>query len=268
MTVHNQKSASRPHRESRAVHGKWRIVSEKLLDFILPWQCPGCRRVLKDGGGLCPHCWKELHFIERPYCERLGIPFAYDLGSQAECAQAIANPPAFDRARAAVAFGPVAQRMVHDLKYRDRLDLVSLMAGFMLRAGQDFVEKNPLLVPVPLHRSRLVKRRFNQSAILAEKLADKMGLTHCPQLLLRSRKTRQQVGLDITERQTNVRGAFNVPVQLRPKLSGRRIVLVDDVLTTGATVDACSKVLKRAGASGVDVLTFARVLPSEEILPA
>ncbi len=243
-------------------------MADRLLDFVLPWQCAGCRKILKDGNGLCPDCWKKLYFLERPYCECLGIPFAYDLGNKVLCAQAINDPPSFDRARAAVAFGPVAKRMVHDLKYRDRLDLASLMAGFMLRAGRDFFDTDPLLAAVPLHRHRLLQRRFNQSGVLVQKLAEKTGLGHEPHLLLRTRKTLQQVGLDIKARKKNVQGAFSVSGHLKAQLNGRSIVLIDDVLTTGATVEACSKVLKRAGASSVDVLTFARVLPSEEVLPA
>lgn len=255
---------------SRRGHGNialWRHMTARVLDFILPWRCAGCRKILKDGDGLCPDCWKDLYFLERPYCECLGIPFAYDLGDKMLCAQAISDPPSFDRARAAVAFGPVAQQIVHNLKYRDRLDLASLMAAFMMRAGGDLLKTDPLLVAVPLHRNRLLRRRFNQSDILVRRLAEKTRLNHEPHLLLRTRKTRQQVGLDIGARKKNVRRAFSVSDHFKERLRGRSVVLVDDVLTTGATVEACSKVLKRAGASSVDVLTFARVLPSEEVLP-
>jgi ComF family protein len=178
-------------------------------------------------------------------------------------AEAIANPPPFQRARAAVSYDGVARRMVQGLKYHDRTDLARWMAGWMARAGAELLADADIVVPVPLHRRRFLWRRFNQSAELARALARRSGTTFEPTALLRVKVTRQQVGLGLREREDNVRGAFRVPPEADIKVRGRRVLVVDDVYTTGATVSAVARALKRGGASAVDVLTFARVLPGD-----
>jgi ComF family protein len=230
-----------------------------LVDIGLPALCLACREPVRDNGGLCAACWSKLSFITRPYCERLGIPFAYDPGPGILSMQAIADPPAYGRARAAVRFDEVARSLVHALKYGDRLDLAPPLGRWMARAGQELLAEAGALVPVPLHWRRLWARRFNQSAALANVVAAASGVP-VTTALRRARATPQQVGLSRTERAHNVQGAFLVPAASRPEIAGRRVVVVDDVLTSGATVDACARALLRAGASGVDVLVFARVV--------
>lgn len=225
----------------------------------LPWLCPGCRVPVADRG-LCAACWSQLSFITPPYCQRLGLPFAFSVGEQTLSEEAIARPPAFHRARAAVRYEGVAPRLVHDFKYGDRLDLAPLLGGLMVRAGAPLLTDAEVLVPVPLHWRRLMSRRFNQSAELARILARDTGLPVLPQALTRRRATAQQVGLSRSARASNVQGAFAVPDDARGAIHGRRLILVDDVLTTGATVEACARALTRAGAARVDVLTFARVV--------
>ena len=229
-------------------------------DIAIPPACLLCDRLVDAQGGLCSHCWRQARFIERPYCEVLGLPFAFDQGEGAASARAIADPPPFERLRAVMAYDDRARRLVGALKYADRGDLAPWMAQWMATAGRELIADCDVVVPVPLHRMRLHQRRSNQSAELARNIAHLTALDYEPQALLRHRRTRQQVGLTSLERGRNVQGAFRVDVKRRPAIEARRVLLVDDVHTTGATVRACSRALKRAGAAAIDVLVFASVV--------
>jgi ComF family protein len=235
-----------------------RAVLRTALDIALPPLCPACREPV-EGQALCPACWSKLSFITRPYCERLGIPFVYDPGPGILSMEAIAAPPAYQRARAAVRFDEISRALVHALKYSDRLDLAPMMGRWLSHAGRELLAEADALVPVPLHWRRLWARRFNQSAMLAAAISAESGVPVATGLLRRVKPTAQQVGLSRTERAANVQGAFRVPPEARGGVAGRRLVLVDDVLTSGATVDGCARALLRAGAANVDVLIFARV---------
>ncbi len=231
-----------------------------VLDTALPPLCASCRTPLGDGAGLCPACWSRVSFIAPPYCERLGIPFVFDPGPGILSMAAIADPPAYGRARAAVRYDDVARDLVHALKYGDRLDLAATMGQWMARSGRELTQDADALLPVPLHWRRLWGRRFNQAAVLAKAIGRTSGLPVLHGALTRSRATSQQVGLSRTERAGNVQGAFRVPADGKALVYGKRLVLVDDVLTSGATVDSCARALLRAGACSVDVLVFARVV--------
>jgi ComF family protein len=244
---------------ARAV-GFGRAAVAMLLDTALPPLCASCRAPLGNLGGLCPACWSKVSFIAPPYCERLGIPFAYDPGPGILSMEAIADPPAYGRARAAVRYDDVARDLVHRLKYGDRLDLSATMGRWMARAGQELIAEADALLPVPLHWRRLWGRRFNQAAALAKVVAATEGLPVLTGALKRVRATPQQVGLSRSERAINVQGAFAVTAQGKATIRGKRLILVDDVLTSGATVDTCARALLRAGAGNVDVLVFARVV--------
>ena len=235
-------------------------IARRLIDLALPPQCLACHAPVAETGTLCPACWLRLKLIERPFCERLGIPFAYDLGQGALSAEAIADPPPFDRARAVAVYDDVARSLVHGLKYRDRLELARWMAAWMARAGSGLIAAADVIVPVPLHRRRLWWRRYNQSALLVHALSVAAGKPLANDALVRIRATAQQVGLSAEERDRNVRGAFRVTAEGRGAIAGRRVLRVDDVYTTGATVKAGTRALLRAGAVGVDVLVFARVV--------
>jgi ComF family protein len=243
-------------RMARSVRTAFRFV----LDAALPPLCASCRAPLGGVGGLCPACWSQVSFIAPPYCDRLGIPFAYDPGPGMLSMEAIADPPAYGRARAAVRYDDVARDLVHRLKYGDRLDLAATMGGWMARAGRELMEDADVLVPVPLHWRRLWGRRFNQAAQLANVVAATHGVPVLTAALRRRRATPQQVGLSRAERAVNVQGAFEVTPEGRTAIHGKRLVVVDDVLTSGATIDACARALLRAGAGNVDVLVFARVV--------
>ena len=229
-------------------------------DIALPPQCLSCDAPVSSHGALCARCWGKMRLIERPYCAQLGIPFAYDLGPGALSAEAIADPPPFARCRAVAAFEDVARSLVHGLKYRDQLELAAWMASWMRRAGDELVAEADMIVPVPMHSSRQWSRRYNQSVLLARGVARLAGKPMATGALVRIRATEQQVGLTADQRDKNVRGAFQVPAAEKIKVEGRRVLLVDDVYTTGATVKASTRALLRAGASAVDVLVFARVV--------
>ena len=231
------------------------------LDIALPTLCVSCREPV-DGEGVCAACWARLSFIAPPYCPRLGIPFVYDPGPELLSMEAIANPPAYQRARAAVRYDDVARTLVHSLKYQDRTDLAPAMGRWMARAGCELLDEADMLVPVPLHWRRAWRRRYNQSGALARVIERQTGVRVNGDVLRRVRATEQQIGLSRAQRATNVQGAFQVSTDGQSEVQGRRIVLIDDVLTSGATVDACARALLRAKASQVDVLVFARVVES------
>lgn len=235
-------------------------AAQGLSQIIFPPLCPGCGIILARQAALCGACWGEVQFIERPFCDVTGAPFDHDLGDGIISAEAIAYPPDYDHARSAVVHEGIALGMVHGHKFRDRGDLTPLMAQWMARAGGALLNDCDLIVPVPLHYFRHIARRYNQSAELARQLAGLSGRPHRPDLLVRQIKTKSQRGLSRKERLQNVEQAFRVPEAKIIDCAQKNILLVDDVLTTGATVNAAARQLKRAGALRVDVITFSRAL--------
>jgi ComF family protein len=242
-----------------AARGVWSHTARLALDIALPTLCVSCREPV-DGEGVCAECWAKLSFIAPPYCPRLGIPFVYDPGPELLSMEAIANPPAYTRARAAVRYDDVARTLVHALKYQDRTDLAPAMGRWMARAGQELLGEADVMVPVPLHWRRGWSRRYNQSGALARVISRQTGVKLASEALRRVRATEQQIGLSRSQRASNVQGAFKVAPERAAEIEGRRVVLVDDVLTSGATTDACARALLRAKATQVDVLVFARVV--------
>lgn len=240
--------------------GVLRGLLRAVADFVYPPSCVGCGCKTQNGGALCAQCWAGVQFIERPFCEVLGIPFAHDHGPGILSAEAIAEPPPFERLRAATVHDGPARRLVHQLKYLDRTDLARLMASWMLRASDGTVAACDCIIPVPLHRRRFLARRFNQSAELARHLAVLSAKPFLASTLVRIKPTSRQVGLSARARKQNVRGAFAIAPGREADILGKRVILVDDVYTTGATVAAAARRLKKAGAADVTVLTFAMAI--------
>jgi ComF family protein len=230
-----------------------------FVDLVTPSLCLLCGVGTEEPASLCVGCWDTLKHLDEPVCEALGTPFAYDQGAGALSAAALADPPAWDRARAAVIFDDHSAKLAHALKYRDRPEAGLLMARMMARAGRRLIAEADVILPVPLHFFRLWQRRFNQSAFLAQRLGRASATPWRHDVLLRARRTRAQVGLDQGERRKNVKGAFIVKPDAAVAVSGKAVLLIDDVRTTGATAEACALTLKAAGAARVDLLTFALV---------
>src|ERR1700683_1684242 len=235
-----------------------RTLLRAALDIALPPLCAVCRAPV-HGNGLCPGCWSKLSFITRPYCERLGIPFVYDPGPGILSMEAIAHPPAYQRARPAARFDEISRALVHALKYGGRLDLAPMMGRWLALAGRELLGEADALVPVPLHWRRNWARRFNQSGMLAAAGSSQTCVPVGAPALKRVKASVQRVGLSRSERAANIQGAFRVPAEGKAAIIGRRLVLIDDALTSGATAEGCARALLRAGAANVDVLVFARV---------
>lgn len=235
-------------------------LGRRLLDLILPPQCLSCRGRLVEAGGLCPQCWTEISFIGAPCCPVTGIPFGFEMGPGVLSAEAIAEPPDYHHARVVARYDEGTRPLVHALKYRDRLDVAGPMGVLMAHSGRHLLRRADFLIPVPLYRMRLWRRRYNQSAELARAIGRYADVDVRHDLLQRVRPTRPQVGLTASQRRRNVEGAFAVADASRSAIAGKRVVLVDDVITTGATVNACASALRRACAEQVDVLAFARVV--------
>jgi ComF family protein len=240
--------------------GLGRRIWRAGIDLLMPPLCLSCGSRIAEPRSYCGTCWQQLSFIEEPRCPLWGEPFAFDAGPGTLSARALATPPVWSGLTAAVAFNDQAARLVHALKYHDRPEAAALMAKFMYRAALAQLSEADLLIPVPLHWLGLWRRRYNQAALLAQCLADMCKSRYAAGTLIRHRRTRSQVGLDQKERKANVGGAFSVPETARAQIAGRSIMLVDDVLTTGATADAAVHILLEAGARKVDVVVFEPVL--------
>lgn len=235
-----------------------RALFKRAIDLVAPPLCAACRRPITDPRTLCATCWRELTLIVPPVCDITGTPLAYDAGPGARSPELAWNHPLYDRARAAVMLDKVSRRLVHQLKYHDVPGVASLMARLMVPAIRDLTDEADCFVPVPLHRRRLAARRFNQAALLADNLGAATGLPVVRYAVQRVRHTPHQVGLGREARASNLHNAF--AVKDREQVAGRRIVLVDDVLTTGATADALAMTLRGAGARSVSVAVFARAI--------
>ena len=238
----------------------WRKLATRALDIVLPPRCLSCGGSVGEHGQLCAACWAAVSFIAPPFCAACGTPFAFDGGAGALCGACIAARPLYDRARAVMRYDDGARALVLGFKHADRTDRAPALARWMARAGAELLAGADVIVPVPLHRWRLLHRRFNQSALLAHELGRVAGRPVVAHLLRRKRNTPSQGALTRAQREDNVAGAFLLRPGQAARVAARRVLLVDDVLTTGATATACTKVLLRAGATAVDVLTVAHVI--------
>lgn len=234
------------------------------LSVLLPPRCLVCGDIVGGPASLCAPCWSKVEFISPPFCACCGYPFEHPQGEvagpDALCAACLAERPRFDRARAVFRYAPDSRDMILAFKHGDRTDAAPAFAAWMARAGTGLIEQADLIVPVPLHYWRFVRRRYNQAAMLALLLARQANKQALLDLLLRTRATPPQQGLGAKARRRNVKGAFRINPRHASALDDKTVLLIDDVHTTGATLDACCRALKRHGARAVDVLTLARVV--------
>jgi len=255
---------------TRVLHGAAAALRAALAacaDLIVPPCCLVCRARVSAHHLLCAACWRNVNFIRPPLCDVLGIPLPFDTGERTVSAAAVAHAPAYNRARAVAHYSGAMRTLVHQLKYADRHDARTLLGRWLAEAGRELLPGIDVIVPVPLSRLRLLQRQFNQAAVLAGELSRQTGIPANPLLLVRTRSTRSQVGMTRDQRSRNVAGAFAVPARRHAVLRGRNVLLVDDVVTTGATVEACARTLKRAGAARVDVLALALVTNEAMVAP-
>jgi len=246
----------------------FRRIGRNALDLLYPPLCIGCRTQVGEPGSLCATCWQNIDFLDGPACQCCGLPFDLDPGSETLCAACLADPPSFDRARAVMRYDVKSRGPILALKHADRLDLVPGFVRWLDRAGRTLLNESDVIVPVPLHRGRLWRRRYNQAAELARSLGVLTAKAVEPMALVRIRATPSQGAMPSAKaRRRNMRGAFQVPPERQSAINGRAVLVVDDVLTTGATADACARALKRAGVAKVSVLALARVVrPSNGII--
>jgi ComF family protein len=241
-------------------------IAKPVFDYALPERCPSCGAISTDGTNFCAGCWSQIRFLNPPWCESCALPFDYERSAGARCAACLAEPPLHDGIRAAVAYDSSTRKIALRLKYGGRIGLAKLIARHLVRhlpADRTGV----IVVPVPLHWTRLWSRSFNQSALIAQELARLGGLDYAPDMLLRTKRTPSLRGLSAKERRKAVAKVFQTNPAKAHLLSGKRIILVDDVLTTGATSDGCIKTLKKSGANWVQLFCWARALRDDGHTP-
>ncbi len=246
-------------RETGLRHGLKRFAA-KALDALLPPQCPGCGGLVETGGVLCRDCWQRVDFLAPPQCHACGLPFEFDIGDNALCGACTRESPPFERARAVMVYGDISRKVILAFKHGDRTETAPGLGRWLVRAGAELIADADIVAPVALHWTRLFARRYNQAALLAHVVGGETGLEVVPDLLIRRRRTPPHVRMSPAQRRRNLQGAFRVNPARRAELRGRRVLLIDDVMTTGATASASARVLLRGGAGAVDVLTLARVV--------
>lgn len=226
-----------------------------------------CHTYISDQVGLCMACWADMQFIQAPICDVTGTPLPHDSGENILSLEALSDPPRYDKARVALKFNAHARRLIHKLKYHDQQHIAPLMAKMMLHAARDLLVNGDAVIvcPVPLHHWRYFRRRFNQADLLARQVARQSQAAYMPKLIKRIRSTKTQVGLTREERQKNVKGAFVLNAKWVEQARGKTIFIVDDVITTGATVDEIASCLKAEGLAPVYILAFAKIIHQKVI---
>jgi ComF family protein len=235
-----------------------RQIGRAVIDGVLPPRCLACSEIVDQPDALCGRCWGGMTFFAPPWCALCGLPFPHPIEEDALCGACARERPAWDQARAVLRYDKHSRSLLLRFKHGDQTHVAGAFGRWMHRAGGEVLAGADLLVPVPLHWTRLFRRRYNQAALLAHAIRAAGGPDVAADWLVRRRRTPVQGHLGPLARERNVRGAF--AMRARCNVAGKRLVIIDDVMTTGATVEECARVLRRAGASFVGVLTLARAL--------
>lgn len=233
-------------------------LTKQVIDILLPPRCFVSGDFVDEVGTLSPSVWKELHFITKPFCTRCAHIFDYDVEGRDVCMSCTQNPPDFDQARAAIRYDAFSKKLVLKFKYADHTHSAKALGNWMVTAGRDLFEESDLLIPVPLHPLRLFQRRYNQATLLARQISRATHIKLENRILKRAVNTQSQGKKSTKDRQKNVKDAFVIDEKKKTALRDKTVILVDDVLTSGATMNECAKVLKKAGAKKVSVLCLAR----------
>jgi len=242
------------------------LVLRGVADTLFPPGCMVCSASVADAQTLCAPCWGEAYLIGGVSCDVCGVPLGISLpsGETIRCEDCLTDRFAWDRGRAAALYAGSARTLVLALKHGDKPDIAMAMGRWMSRAAADLIADSDVVVPIPLHWRRFLTRRYNQSAELSRVMARESGKPHGPDLLRRMKPTEMQRSRSALSRARNVEGVFAVPPHMTDVVRGKRVLLVDDVMTTGATLNAASKALRKAGAAQISAVVFARVKPSTE----
>ncbi len=250
-----------------AFSGQWRHFQSggkrllrPVIDQLVPAYCPVSGEIVDQAGMLSGKGWVRLHFIEPPFCSRCSLPFAIEHGEGILCAHCLTDAHDFNKARCAVVYDDCSRPLIISFKHRDSTDLAPLLARWLVRVSRSLLRPESILVPVPLHRDRIIARRFNQSALLAKEMAKLTQANLCLDGIERHRATIPQKGLSASGRRRNVSGAFAIKPEFKEQFKGRHVILIDDVMTTGATLSACARPFLANGADCVDALVVARVV--------
>jgi ComF family protein len=235
-------------------------VLQTSVDFLLPPRCLLCYERTTDPHNVCATCWQGLTFISEPHCVQCGLPFDFGVEGELYCAPCLDHPPAYNQMRSAVVYNDISRHLALCFKHGDMLQISKLLSRWMIHAGVHMIKGADVIVPVPLHRCRLMWRQYNQAAILGNEISRLSGTPKHNEILVRTRYTPSQGKRTYKERVKNVKSAIRMNPKYPDMIKGKRVLLIDDVFTTGATVEECCRILKSGGASSVDVLTFARVV--------
>lgn len=233
-------------------------IFNRFIDLLIPLRCAKCGIILENSHGLCADCWSLIPFITKPVCNCCGLPFEFEIEEGALCGACSHTQPPYKTARSVFVYAAQSKDLILKFKHTDAIHSAPLFAEWMARLLEDV--NNPLCIPVPLHWTRLFMRTYNQAGLLAQEIAKHKGWTYAPSLLIRKRRTPSQGHLSKKARLKNIERAFAVPEGKKKELLGKIIVLVDDVFTTGATLNACSKTLLKAGAKEVHAVTLGRAV--------
>jgi ComF family protein len=235
-------------------------AAKHLLDIIYPPHCISCGDIVSENGNICPDCWGDINFITDPQCEICGFPFDFEVMAGSICAGCAKKPPSFSRARAVFLYDDASSSMVTSFKYSDRVENRAAYARWMARVGRDIITEVDFIIPVPLHFFKLLTRKYNQAALLSHEIARIADKEVLARAIIRKKYTKTQAAFSHKGRFKNIGGAFKINPKYQQILYGKKILLVDDVVTTGATADECAKVLRKAGVERVELLTLAKTL--------
>ena len=228
-----------------------------ILNFLFPNKCIICDSYASQNK-VCSECWGNFSFITKPYCSLCSHPFAYDNDLEAICGACIAKSPKYDKAISIFKYDHFSKKIIHKFKYQDQLHILDYLSGLMLNMGREIIQNSDIIIPVAMHKHKLLKRGYNQAALLAMRIASKQNIKYLPQAIIKTENTIPQAGLEKKDRLKNIKSSFKINAKFTEEIKGKRILLVDDVITTGATITECCKILKTAKPAKIFVLTLAK----------